>query len=117
MRALVIAFLLLMTAGRVSADECGTVSCRDITSANSIDVVMNLMQSLGTDCRRVHAIKVLDKSTPSHAYYQVMCDDGGGVQQYQIVHEPVSRELWVYKFSGNWMDVKHTTSAPSDRLL
>jgi hypothetical protein len=117
MRTLVIAFFLLMSVDRLLADECGTVSCRDITSANSIDAVANLMQSLGTDCRKVRTVKILDKSTPSHAYYQVMCDDGDGVQQYQIDHEPGSREVWVRKFSGNWMDVKHTTSAPRQRLF
>jgi hypothetical protein len=116
MRSIAILFVLLLI-GRVSADECGTSACRDITSANSIDIVTSIMRSLGTDCRQVHTVKMLDKSTPSLAFYQVMCGDGDGVQQYQIDHEPVSRELWVHKLSGNWMDVKHMMNAPRQKLF
>jgi hypothetical protein len=116
-RTLAVSFLALIHGQAALADECGTVSCRKITRPHSVEVVAQVMRDLGTDCQTVSEVRLLDKSNRMMSIYVVKCDDGNGLQQYQITHQPYVGELSVLKATGRWMDTKETTNAPKAHLV
>ena len=102
---------------RQDPDLCGQAPCRDITDANSIRTTEHVMRLMATDCRTVREVRILNQSTQSHAIYAVKCDDAVGTQKYQINHEPLSQEMTIWKFSGEWMNTKQTARGPSEGLM
>mgnify|MGYP005858500793 CR=1 FL=1 len=99
-----VTFLLLLF-GHAHAETCGTVKCQDITSDVSVEVINNLMRTSGTDCQSVENVRLLEKSKPGvMAIYDIKCDDGDGIQDYQITHWTYDNEIIIDKFTGEWMD-------------
>ena len=95
----------IYNASPVLAGKCGQVACRDITGEKSVGVIEQLMREARTDCKSVKKVRLLDKSKPGvMMIYMVECDDGDGIQQYQITHWKSQREIIFDKFSGEWMD-------------
>lgn len=64
----------------------------------------NVMRNMKTDCQSVHTVRLLDKSIDRiMMIYYVGCDDGAGVQTYQLFYWVHDREATAYKFSGSSM--------------
>ncbi|RXF67204.1 hypothetical protein [Hansschlegelia zhihuaiae] len=86
------------------ADECGAVSCTDVTADYVVRVMENVLKDMRTDCRSVRTVRLLDKSVDNiMMIYEVRCDDGAGLQQYQLFYFVRDREITVDKFSGSFM--------------
>lgn len=87
------------------AGKCGEISCKDITGVQSKEVFQNLFRDLGSDCRQIQNIKVLDVSQPGNMMlYKVMCHDGLELAEYQLVHFMWEKKLQINKLSSSWAD-------------
>lgn len=100
-----LALMFMAFIDSAEAETCGQVACRNITGEQSVREIESLLHSVGSDCKSVNEVRLLDKSKPGIMHiYEVKCDDGHGDQTYQIIHWASQREFNIDKLSGKWMD-------------
>lgn len=100
-----ICLITVFLTGAAHSDTCGAVGCSDLTGTKANEAFQILMESVGTDCRDVQTVKMLDHSQLGIMHlYTVTCYDGSDVAHYNVIHEPVIREFNFHKLSGKWMD-------------